>query len=1833
MGAGASAQSGIFGPPDGTLDPEAEWRSENVRELDRLGGNQRPAIKRGESTKYRLEWLKEALHEQSDRLEEALAKDPLAGRHEIIRQQAAKLARNLNVNHHRFTVREWQTMKHTDLRALQAREEIERRLQERDKSGAPDQDHSPERPAWNALHWSANEFRKSAVKLQLPSPGSPTGPSATSPSGSKLLGLASAPATEPADDLGAQALEHRPSSPSFCSMLPPGVAPVPAGLLGALVAETGEEADAALRVARPLATNRTSEPPAEWRLRIIRAKRKAMMVISVVLAFRGRKYRARGLQRLDSLSYFIAQHLGPDLQRFTEEQMMYRHTRATAADLQALAEEVWRQKNYRDHPPFQEMCMGGSLLVSDVAEAGDSMLMAAHGGSARYPLGPGSPGGNGGGFGAFKPSAAPQLRLSLPAAGFSCRANSPLLRSRPTNLTPTMHHHGPAVSGNGASPSLPASSQALGAAGGIGPPRNIHPPAGSHQPPLASSNSVGSAAAAAASSTSLSGSLPVLCGHSSGRISMPSGLAAPPGLEAENSGGTAAAVSVGVVVGSGVKNARFSAPGCELLPEDDPGGVGSGDALPVAVPAPVVPPQPSPLPSPSRSTTKRWSSPRFARRSTACSGTDGGEGSARVPHGPATSSGSIGTRRVLSAVAGEDMSMVARAQSWAGPSPLQPLVTNGGGSGGSNARSTSNDNMPFSPSGMSPGAVLPAPPALPSPVGRNPRNRREPGLVLTGSASTASLPQAGPQRPPLTRSPTTTGDGCTAAAASAAVATVPPRNSRRAGSVTRSGSAASSGGGAGIRRRPARVGGSATGEPGCSPLRSVSPYAERLGGVASRRSIRCNSTIRRMVRDGSSDQLFTRYQEEAAALERPLRMMHLFANRANARWVEELADAQPAVPGYGSGIGSTNALTALNASGVGGSSSVNGNGAAAPLGPGWETPYVYDGLRFSAAVGAAQASVFRAEVATMLRAGRMAVQLLAGDEYMVLGDGQTQPLWSADPWDLIASSFPAKAAVADRVRAVHLGPRLLMALVLAVEALAGPEAVAKLVVVLHINDSQQAEVVRELRFRKYCGLRPENIILVVEQRRPGYYWKPEQTVFVAENSAPPASVGSGYAIMQLMWPEEALQIPPEEAKKTAAAEAPSWAKASGATAVAAAAAAAAAAAEPPPLVSLGTSVLDHLTRHGVEWLLTRRLRDISLYNPDLTLDSEVLSYMLYLHDHLGANMAVQVAMMDSLTAARSAQTGIVLAPPRPRRATSTGSGAASVAAAATPSRLGTSMSPRRAVTYAGGSTSSGGGLPLRAGSDVASASQPEGGAPGGGLHPHFVVDIKNSDTQTPRAIQMLTDMRSRSKCKLAVSTQRYLWRLDVLQSLVQRASIFHPCLEVADELVYLTFDMADLTAATGFGARCAAVSGGPRPVRCLNTPTDLEELLGAILAQDTHAPFRRLAANVNPAYGPTRGATTDRSPPRVNLHPAVSGAGPAPAEAPNGDCSAQPHHPASASGGGAAAGYAIGPTSDLRSLNTGQRIVMLLADNESTSMAVQLLMALVKPGRDRVILVTMVPSIIQEANGRMLLRKHEMSMNKTMVDVKTELLTKGTSGSLIEQLESFIDEIDPQLVVMGSQVLASASTLGGSPSLGQSPLSSNTSGGGASVGGVASLGTATTAYSSGSSLSNAAQGAVLGSVAVSLLRNSTRPMLIVKANAKYASVLWDKDKLRVVLEVHHSSRNLLRYVCSKMISPPRHDKVFLMRGGTKDPSQHETMTSRRLLESFSDIATQHKVGVVRRALEESFEAGAIKWADHDKAHIIAVHAAAGRGLSNTTLHILRAARSAVLVYKSNEQHQ
>ena len=66
--------------------------------------------------------------------------------------------------------------------------------------------------------------------------------------------------------------------------------------------------------------------------------------------------------------------------------------------------------------------------------------------------------------------------------------------------------------------------------------------------------------------------------------------------------------------------------------------------------------------------------------------------------------------------------------------------------------------------------------------------------------------------------------------------------------------------------------------------------------------------------------------------------------------------------------------------------------------------------------------------------------------------------------------------------------------------------------------------------------------------------------------------------------------------------------------------------------------------------------------------------------------------------------------------------------------------------------------------------------------------------------------------------------------MVQRPSVFRPSLEVAADLAYLTFDMADLTAAAQYGARCVALASR-HPARSLISAADLEELMGVISAQ------------------------------------------------------------------------------------------------------------------------------------------------------------------------------------------------------------------------------------------------------------------------------------------------------------------------------------------------------------------------------------------------------------------
>lgn len=129
-------------------------------------------------------------------------------------------------------------------------------------------------------------------------------------------------------------------------------------------------------------------------------------------------------------------------------------------------------------------------------------------------------------------------------------------------------------------------------------------------------------------------------------------------------------------------------------------------------------------------------------------------------------------------------------------------------------------------------------------------------------------------------------------------------------------------------------------------------------------------------------------------------------------------------------------------------------------------------------------------------------------------------------------------------------------------------------------------------------------MLVVQQRRHGYAWDREQQVFVRLDTSPLASAGSGYAVMQLLWPGEGVLLAPWPPPGPATATHGSSGSGSGAVGTAGRGSSgwlgeelgggatgwqgghgevAAGVQEQ----RLSVSVLDYLASRGVEWLLTR----------------------------------------------------------------------------------------------------------------------------------------------------------------------------------------------------------------------------------------------------------------------------------------------------------------------------------------------------------------------------------------------------------------------------------------------------------------------------------------------------------------------------------------------------------------------------------------------------------------------------------------------------------------------
>ncbi len=74
----------------------------------------------------------------------------------------------------------------------------------------------------------------------------------------------------------------------------------------------------------------------------------------------------------------------------------------------------------------------------------------------------------------------------------------------------------------------------------------------------------------------------------------------------------------------------------------------------------------------------------------------------------------------------------------------------------------------------------------------------------------------------------------------------------------------------------------------------------------------------------------------------------------------------------------------------------------------------------------------------------------------------------------------------ERIEGLPMGARILTQLRTAIHHFAGHEAAMALTVVLHLHEGQREAALKDLVSRGFYGLQQKNVLITVEQRKPGY---------------------------------------------------------------------------------------------------------------------------------------------------------------------------------------------------------------------------------------------------------------------------------------------------------------------------------------------------------------------------------------------------------------------------------------------------------------------------------------------------------------------------------------------------------------------------------------------------------------------------------------------------------------------------------------------------------------------------------------------------------------------------
>ncbi|GLI58901.1 hypothetical protein VaNZ11_000682 [Volvox africanus] len=828
---------------------------------------------------------------------------------------------------------------------------------------------------------------------------------------------------------------------------------------------------------------------------------------------------------------------------------------------------------------------------------------------------------------------------------------------------------------------------------------------------------------------------------------------------------------------------------------------------------------------------------------------------------------------------------------------------------------------------------------------------------------------------------------------------------------------------------------------------------------------------------------------------------------------------------------------------------------------------------------------------------------------------QQHDLWTSDPWELIDRFRPGIMPQTDRIQGPSLGARILCQLVLAVEHLAGAEAKAVMPVLLHINEEQMEEVVQELWSYRFFGLKRENVILVASPLHSGYRFNHELKVFEKEYGSSVAPLGSGYSLLQITWAGEAFIVGPEGAPEV-----------------------------------LDMPALTLLLERKVEWLVARRARDLALLSRDAILDVPMLAYSMALKDRSGtgttgvgggmsassaaatgsagrANVLLEVSYAESLVDARALDSFVMT------RLGPGGSGNGDGSTSTSSSQLTLQLSSRGSgsgppalsplpspsgVSGGGPATPSGAPQSPSFGMATGAASSPQMNVNGYGylyygygmnVQHHTVPDVASAvielrlgELGTPKMIESLNHLRGFRDGQVPVGLGRYMLHVPSLPALLPNASALRPKLALAEELVRVSLDLGDITAAPK--ARTLAVHARVNP-GVLLTADDLEKVIPLLQAQDHDLAFRdMLVANRSESQ---------------SLNFVASQA--------------------------------------LSSKSGGQVIVVFVVNNRVSAAAVDAAGLVARPGRDRLHLVTCVSNSLQKADAEELLRAFQKRLLKSMVDTHVEVLIRGVWG-LLDMMDNYVTAVEAHMVVMGSEHLTSNdfNYVIGSITLSAlkrlhvpvmvvtansrcnirigsdwTPPGCLAGGGAAAAGGprgpngdrVNSCGVV--AAGSGGA---ASVGGGSGGAANTVGSGTTGPAGASSGGPGRQSTA--SSGLRCLSLVENHARNMLAFLCTRLLDNKRGDRLLLAQVlPTRHLTRQQAASVRRALDNFNLMATGHGFSVNRvLSMEGPLDEMLAEAVGMQHIQVLALALPQGlKTLPPALVNLLRACRGVTLVYK------